>query len=168
MADDQVPSCDGLAARWLWLFPMTYTVHIAEEGLAGERFYRWIHRVVGRELSGRVFITLNLLYLSAMAAAVQRARMRRSEWIVPALGLITTANGFGHLVGSLATRSYSPGLVSGMTMWMPLGIVALQRSRRFLPRKAWLRGVMGGFVIAGGVAVIALPFTHRVGESPTG
>ncbi len=168
MADDPVPSCDGLAARWLWLFPVTYAVHIVEEGLAGERFYRWIHRVVGRELSGRVFITLNLLYLSAMIAAVQRVHVRRSEWIVPALGFITTANGLGHLAGSVATRSYSPGVVSGMTIWMPLGIVALQRSRRLLPRKVWRRGVLGGVAVAGAVAVIALPFTHRVGESTTG
>ena len=167
MADDQVPSCDGLAAHWLWLFPVTYAVHIAEEGLAGERFYRWIHRVLGREFSGCVFITLNLLYLSAMCAAVRRVQGHRSAWLVPALGVITTANGIGHLVGSIATRSYSPGLVSGTTIWMPLGMLALQRSRRFLPRTVWRRGVAGGVAVAGAVAVVALPFTHRHGDSPT-
>jgi hypothetical protein len=27
-----------LSGRWLWLFPASYAVHIAEEGLAGEHF----------------------------------------------------------------------------------------------------------------------------------
>jgi hypothetical protein len=44
-----------LNGRWLWLFPASYAVHIAEEGLAGERFYHWIHRVVGREIGARHF-----------------------------------------------------------------------------------------------------------------
>jgi hypothetical protein len=26
----------ALRGRWLWLFPASYAVHIAEEGLAGE------------------------------------------------------------------------------------------------------------------------------------
>ena len=30
----------ALSGRWIWLFPASYAVHIAEEGLAGERFYR--------------------------------------------------------------------------------------------------------------------------------
>jgi hypothetical protein len=30
---------------WLWLFPITYAIHIAEEGLAGERFHHWIDRL---------------------------------------------------------------------------------------------------------------------------
>jgi hypothetical protein len=41
----------ALRGRWLWLFPTSYALHIAEEGLAGERFYRWIGRVTGREVS---------------------------------------------------------------------------------------------------------------------
>jgi hypothetical protein len=43
------------SGRWQWLFPASYAVHIAEEGLAGERFYRWIHRVVGREIGPHAF-----------------------------------------------------------------------------------------------------------------
>jgi hypothetical protein len=30
----------ALRGRWLWLFPASYALHIAEEGLAGERFFR--------------------------------------------------------------------------------------------------------------------------------
>ena len=45
----------ALCGRWLWLFPASYALHIAEEGLAGQRFCRWIGRVTGREVSPGVF-----------------------------------------------------------------------------------------------------------------
>jgi len=41
----------ALHDRWLRLFPASYALHITEEGLAGERFYRWIGRVTGRQIS---------------------------------------------------------------------------------------------------------------------
>ena len=49
---------------WLWLFPATYAVHIAEEGLAGQRFYRWIQRIplvraLGVQISGSSFLVVN-------------------------------------------------------------------------------------------------------------
>lgn len=46
-------------------------------------------------------------------------------WVVPALGTVTAANGIGHLAGSLAARSYSPGTVSGVGVWAPLDLYAV-------------------------------------------
>ena len=135
----------ALLRRWLWLFPASYAVHIAEESLAGEHFYRWIRRVSGREMGPTAFVAANLVYEAAMVAAVRHARGREDAvWIVPALGTVTAANGIGHLAGSLATRSYSPGVVSGVGVWFPLGLLALLRGRRVLPRAVWRRGVAIG------------------------
>jgi hypothetical protein len=47
---------DAPRGRWLWLFPTSYAVHICEEGLAGEHLYRWIHRVIGREMGPGVLL----------------------------------------------------------------------------------------------------------------
>ena len=95
-----------LNERWLWLFPASYAVHIAEEGLADERFYHWIHRVVGREIGADTFLALNLAFETAMGAAVWRARSRAdSGWIVATLGTITTVNGVGVRAGLAAVRA---------------------------------------------------------------
>ena len=151
-----------LRGRWLWLFPASYAVHIAEEGLSGERFYHWIHRVVGREVGARPFLAVNLVFEAAMVAAVWRARSRAdSGWIVTMLGTITTVNGVGHLAGSVATRSYSPGLVSGVTLWTPLGLFAVVRARRILPRAAWRRSVAAGVAINAGTGLLALRLSHK-------
>jgi Protein of unknown function with HXXEE motif len=151
-----------LRGRWLWLFPASYAIHIVEEGLAGEHFYRWIRRVSGREISPGAFAGVNLALECAMIAAVHQVRAREdAAWLVPALGTITAVNGIGHLAGSVATRSYSPGLASGVGVWAPLGLFAVIRSRQLLPRPVWRRGVIAGALILGGVVLLALPLSHK-------
>ena len=159
----------ALRGRWLWLFPASYALHIAEEGLAGERFYRWIGRVTRREVSPGVFAGVNLAYEAAMVVAVHRALAREdAAWVVPALGTITAINGIGHLAGSAATRSYSPGTVSGIGVWAPLGVFAVVRSRQLLPRPVWRRGSKAGALILGSVALLALPLSHKSTEAMPG
>jgi hypothetical protein len=162
-----------LNGPWIWLFPASYAVHVAEEGLAGERslaawavdgsFYRWIRRVVGREVGGRTFLAVNLAYETAMGAAVWRARSRVDfGWIVATMGTITAINGVGHLAGSVATRSYSPGLVSGIAVWTPLGLFAVVRARRLLPRAVWRRSIAAGVAVNAAIGLLALPLSHKV------
>ena len=159
----------ALRGRWLWLFPAIYAIHIAEEGLAGERFYRWIGRVTGREISPGVFAGANLAYEAAMVAAVRQALAREdAAWLVPALGTITAVNGVGHLAGSVVTRSYSPGTVSGVAVWAPLGLFAVVRSRQLLPRPVWRRGIMAGALTLGSIALLALPLSHKSTEAMSG
>jgi hypothetical protein len=80
---------------------------------------------------------------------------------VATLGTITTVNGVGHLAGSLATRSYSPGLVSGVTVWTPLGLFSVVRARRSLPRAVWRRNIAAGAAINGGIGLLELPLSHK-------
>ena len=151
-----------MTGRWLWLFPAVFAVHIAEEGLAGEGFYRWIRRMVDREIAPGTFVAVNLGFEAAMVAAVHQATRRdRAAWVAPALGLIGAANGLGHLAGSVATRSYSPGVVSGAGLWAPLGVAALARTRQTLPRRAWRRGVAAGLLITGSLVPLALSVSHK-------
>jgi len=159
----------ALRGRWLWLFPASYALHIAEEGLAGERFYRWIGRVSGREVSPGVFAGLNLACEAVMVVAVRQALARQdAAWLVPALRTITAINGIGHLAGSVVTRSYSPGTVSGVALWAPLGLFAVLRSRQLLPHPLWRRGIMAGALILGSVALLALPLSHKPAQARSG
>jgi ketopantoate reductase len=159
---DEPGQVEVLCGPWLWLFPASYAIHIAEEALAGERFYRWIGRVAGREIGPGVFLGGNLVYETAMIMAVRRALAREdAAWIVPMLWTITAINGLGHVAGSVATRSYSPGLVSGAGVWAPLGAISVARGRRVLPRALWRRGVAAGALTYAGVALLAWPLSHE-------
>ena len=79
-----------------------------------------------------------------------------AAWLVPAPGTITAVNGIGHLAGSAVTRSYSPGTVSGVGVWAPLGLYAVARSLEFPPRPVWRRGIMAGGLILGSVALVRI------------
>ena len=77
-------------------------------------------------------------------------------WLTPALGVLVAVNGLGHLAGSLVTRSYSPGLVSGLLLWLPLGVFAIAVGYRTLPSSAFLAGLGAGVLAQAVVAAIAL------------
>jgi len=150
-----------LEGAWLWLFPFPYLVHILEESFAGERFDVWIRRVIRRSLSPRMFLTLNALFIIAMTAAIAALRAGHAPWLLPALGTITTLNGLGHAAGTIATRRCSPGLLSGVLLWLPLGIAALTASVRMLGLGPWLPGVAAGVLASVVVGLLAFILSRR-------
>lgn len=153
---DWPDAVDQLVAPWIWLFPATYLVHFLEEAFGGEGFDRWVGRVAGAPLPRRDFLLLNAVYWVAMAGAVAAARNHRGlAWVVPALGTITSLNGVGHVAGSALTGSYSPGTVSGATLWLPVGALALRRSFDALGARQWCGAVAAGLGILGAVAATA-------------
>ncbi len=83
----------ALRGRWLWLFPASYAIHIDEKGLAGERFYRWIGRVTGREIGPGIFADVNLAYETAIVAAVRRVSEGTSPAVTVTRRLSCTGNG---------------------------------------------------------------------------
>jgi len=142
---------------WAWLFPVTYALHILEEAHAGEGLGRWIGHVIGRQLGSRDFYLANGLLWLAMVAAISLFRTGRPViWLLAALGSIVTVNGIGHLVGTIMVRIYSPGLVTGVVLWVPLGLFALWRTRTVGPMGVWYSGVFSGVVLMVCVGLLAL------------
>ena len=149
------------AGRWLWLFPASYAVHIADKGLTGEGFYRWIGRISGREITPR-FVGFNLAYLAAMTVLVRRAT-RRSDaaWLLPAL------SGPSRRRTAAATRS--AGARRGHTpAWRPVLASGLRSVRwpwraraRELARDVWRRGIAAGLLSNAVVAILALAVSHK-------
>jgi hypothetical protein len=139
---------------WIWFFPATYLLHILEESFAGERFYNWTGRVIGRRIPVRTFMAM-------MIAAVFTLQAGGPPWLLPALGTITAANGLGHQAGTLATRSYSPGLFTGLLLWTPLGLAALQLSRPALPAPVWGLGLAAGLIVSGVVVGLAFAVSRK-------
>lgn len=127
-----------------WWFPATYVVHATEEYCCGDTFPVWISRLAGVDFTATAFLWLNGIALAAMVAAAWLAGAHEPRrWLVVTLATIVVINGLAHAVASVVTRTYSPGVVSGTIVWLPLGAVTLRRGARELPRRA----------IAGGIAL---------------
>lgn len=142
---------------WAWLFPATYVVHLAEEYGAGEGFYEWVSHLGAPAMPEERFLTLASLglVLFVMAAALAHASAELS-WIPAVLATIVLVNGVLHPVASLATVTYSPGTVSGVLLWIPLGILGLRRSLPLLRRRTAVAAVIAGVAIHGLVTWVAL------------
>jgi hypothetical protein len=107
--------------RWAGLFPVTYLLHLLEEYEGGEGFPRWISRVASANFTEQDFLTLNAFGLGLMTVGALLIVRNAWYWLWLTLGGVVLLNGALHVVFSLWTWSYSPGLFSGLLLWLPLG-----------------------------------------------
>jgi hypothetical protein len=92
-----------------------------------------------------------------MVAAVGVSRSAPGAgWIVVTLAVSVALNGVLHLAGTVLTRSYSPGVVTGLLLWVPLGLFALRRMRPRLPRPAFAAAGLAGIALQGLVSMLLL------------
>jgi hypothetical protein len=133
---------------WGWLFPASYAVHILEEWRGGEGFPAWFARLTGVELAAGEFLLWNVVALVLMSASiVLTIRFRHLRWLLLAYGTAFLLNALSHLIASLYTTSYSPGLVSSLLLWLPLGALALLPFRKTLGRRSRRTGLLVGLLI---------------------
>jgi len=142
---------------WGWLFPATYAIHILEELWGGVGFTAWLAGVAGVELAARQFLVWNALALLLMTAGVALTlRFRHLRWLLLAYGVAFLLNALTHLAASLYTNSYSPGLLSGLLLWLPLGALALLRFRKTLSRRGRRAGLLVGLTMHAVVLALTL------------
>jgi hypothetical protein len=99
--------------------------HLVEEFLWPGGFGPWYRRHYpdrAASLTPGFLVRINaLLVVLAVIAGIQGVGPRGvALWLT--LASISAANGFFHLLASVRTRTYSPGLVTGMLLYVPLAI----------------------------------------------
>jgi hypothetical protein len=150
-------SVDRRATLLLWLFPATFLIHIAEEYWGGGGFSAYMARARGVNLPPSRFLLMNGIGLALMILGVVLSRRYKfSQWLLVCLGMVVMGNGLSHTINSAVTREYNPGVVSGLLIWIPLGLTALIHARgKMNGRKYWVAIVIGiGILLV--VALLAL------------
>jgi hypothetical protein len=108
-----------------WALVAAAVLHVAEETCFD--WVGWAKRFV-KGVTWRQFVFINALFLLLMAAGAFMATR------TPAFALSTAAllfiNAWFHIGPSVATRTYSPGLVSALLLYLPLPVLAYARSIR--------------------------------------
>ncbi|HEY4305238.1 MAG TPA: HXXEE domain-containing protein [Gemmatimonadaceae bacterium] len=105
--------------------PVSFALHIFEEFVFPGTFPEWYHRyrphLKGEPLS--YYYKANLIYF-LMTATVAFGPMRTSGYMsqlfVSAILLSNLL--FTHVRGAIATRSYSPGMVTGILLYVPITV----------------------------------------------
>ena len=136
------------------LLPVSYALHVLEEWFG--HFPEWMALVLGAPLPRPAFIAINAVALIAMSVAARAAVAReRNGWLMVVIATVLLINGIAHIVGTLVTGTYSPGLVTGAILYLPLAPLALIRARSQLDPAAFTRGVVVGVALHALVVVVA-------------
>ena len=120
------------------------------------QFPDWVSQLSGSSVSDTRFLVLNGVFWLLMVVSVAAIRARTSlAWLVATLATILGINAVLHLLGSLVTRTYSPGSITAAFLYLPLVLYAF---RQVLPRIArgtalWAVGL--GAAIHAGVMFLA-------------
>ncbi|HVG35155.1 MAG TPA: HXXEE domain-containing protein [Pyrinomonadaceae bacterium] len=128
-----------------WLFPLTYLIHIAEEYLAGVALATAPSKISGANLTPTQFLILNgVAFLLMIAGMFISRRLNFRTWLMICLGMVVLVNGLFHVAAGLRNAGYNPGLISGLLIWMPLGIITLIcLKKRVRPVKYWVALAIG-------------------------
>lgn len=135
-----------LPRYWPLLFPLTYLVHLTEEYWGG--FPLWSARYLGFRLTSEGFLQLNLIAWGIMfGASVLATLFTARSWLIMPFAGITFINACAHGIASIVTSSYSPGLISGLSLWLPLGTITLFRFYQKAPRHVFWIGIGVGIFL---------------------
>ena len=112
--------------NWLFWAPLVAAIfHIIEEFLFPGGFIDWYTQYkpdIKKSISKRFLILINagLLILCYDVGAIGSSQLGIIAWLV--IMALLGANGIWHLKGVLKTRTYSPGVVTGIIFYLPLAI----------------------------------------------
>jgi len=149
---------DKTAIVLLCLLPIIFGLHVMEEFVLPGGFIAWDNtfRPQFTETAASFYVRVNAIpmlggFLLVCAAAANPQRYL--ETVAPSWLTIATFmcwNAIFHLRGSIATRRYSPGVITGLALFYPLTIVSYVHFLRegMLPLLA---------VIAGAAALLIQP-----------
>jgi hypothetical protein len=108
-----------------WSLLAVASLHIIEEFFWPGGFPDWYKRYrpqVASSMTTRFFVVMNAVLLVACALAGIYGMTRRGIGLWLTLAALLAANAWFHLLGTFATREYSPGLITGLALYVPLAI----------------------------------------------
>lgn len=117
---------------WPLLLPLSYLLHLVEEWLGD--FEAWSEHAVGMPIGDDRFILLNGIFWPLVAVSAVAAVFRPAwSWLLISIATVLVVNAAAHTLAGLATSTYSPGTITGLCLYLPIGGYALVDGRRRPP-----------------------------------
>ncbi|HEU0122175.1 MAG TPA: HXXEE domain-containing protein [Bryobacteraceae bacterium] len=122
---------NGQNRYWVLLAPLVFAAHVAEEAPG---YVRWFNGVAWPPIPESGFLEAQITPLAAAAVLAAGAAWIPGRWSLVILLSWAThfffANAIFHIATSAATRSFSPGLVTGTVFYLPFYWWLLGEGRR--------------------------------------
>ncbi|SRR6266404_2184446 len=141
---------------WFLLFPATYLIHVLEEYYGGSSRKVSNNKVAGTNVSQVQFVLFNGIGIGLMLVGFVIARTDGFvNWLSVMLSTVVLVNGISHTYATLSRREYNPGFISGILVWVPLGIVTLYRLSHNMPAKRFIVPALVGLAVQVTVSLIS-------------
>ena len=148
---------------WLYAAPLACAIlHITEEFFLPGGFAEWDRRYrpeFAGSITSRLHIIVNVLLLVIAYDVFALRHHATGPLLWMTVAAIVFTNALWHLRGAWKTHSYSPGMVTGTLLYVPMtiyGYAYFLRTRATSPGTALLAFVIGGSYIFIG------PLMHRM------
>ena len=139
-----------------WLIPPAYLIHLLDEYFFAEGLPNWISVVFNISLSVDDFIVINSIGFAVVLIIITLYSLDKIGHFFPAaLGVLFFSNGIIHLVASIFTALLSPGTISGVIVYISLGILMFKKILPLLPGQQRYLSVATGIILHIIVSVIA-------------
>jgi len=103
-----------------WFIPVAYLFHLTDEYFFG--FHQWFSGIFDVNLSLNDFIIINSIgFIATVAVATLYSLNKLNHFAIAVIGSLFFINGIIHIAASIFTASYSPGTLSGLLFYVPLG-----------------------------------------------
>jgi hypothetical protein len=136
------------------LLPLSLLAHQLEEYFG--KFPIWYSNLLDAQLSDQDFIMINVIGLLLISGFSLSYFFNKNNLILVALGTLIFVNGIIHLVLSIFTLSYSPGVISGVILFLPLGTSIYLRILPKLEKKEKIAAISIGLLLLFSVSMIAM------------
>ncbi|MGK0607260.1 HXXEE domain-containing protein [Enterococcus gilvus] len=108
------------------LLPLAYILHCIEEFVLPGNFIDWYHiyRPSLSKQTPKYYLKVNVIGFSiilVISTCVQYFHISYNSFLISATFLANNAI-FTHILGSIKTRKYSPGVVTGVFLYLPICI----------------------------------------------
>jgi len=157
MSHSNDQSQNELVGLWAWYLPAAYVAHVAEEAFGGHGLMEWMAAGGGVRLSLSEFIGLNLVGAGLLCLAAWAARKSKVwRWPLVSGATIIFVNGICHIAVCVMTRSYVPGVWTGLFLYVPVGGILLFRLRRLMSPWLFASAIAIGIMIHGATLWLVL------------
>ncbi len=103
-----------------WGYVVAYVIHIIDETLIGETFVGMVRKLFWPKYEWKYFFGFNTMIMLLLIISIIMFEIFNGLWIVAPLSAVFlfTTNGMWHLISTIITKKYSPGLVTSLIYWI--------------------------------------------------
>jgi len=103
-----------------WGYVIAYVIHIIDEALLGETFVGMVRNLFWPKYEWKHFFWFNTLLMSLTIISITLFETFNGMWIIAPLSFVFlfTTNGIWHLISTIITKRYSPGLATSLIYWI--------------------------------------------------